>query len=285
MPDGFCVTTHAYRAVAAAAPVIDGWLDRLSSVEPDDQRAIEELSARIRSAIERVSLPDALVDEISRQLHRLGPTSSFAIRSSATAEDLPDASFAGQADSYLNISGRPEIVRHIRRCWASLFTERAVAYRARNGIDHRTVDMAVVVQQMVLAEASGVLFTADPVSGNRKITSVEVVWGLGESLVSGRANPDTFRVRDDEIVHRTIAVKLTATKAVSTGGTEQRAVDQGRQQEPALTDPQVLRLARLGRRIEAHFGASPGHRMVPGRRRCSSWFRPVRSPRCFRPRP
>ncbi len=205
--------------------------------------------------IEQVDVPEELVDEVDRHLDRLGAAGSFAIRSSATAEDLPDASFAGQQDSFLNISGRSEIVRHIRRCWASLFTERAVAYRARAGIDHRTVDMAVMVQQMVLAEASGVLFTADPVSGNRTISSVEVVWGLGESLVSGRANPDTFAVRDDEIVRRTIAVKHTATQAVPTGGTEERAVDRRRQQEPALADPQVLRLARLGRRIEAHFGA------------------------------
>ena len=255
VPDAFCVTTDAYRLTVATAPAIGAWLGRLSEVESDDQQAIGELSAQIRDAIEQVDVPEELVDEVDRHLDRLGAAGSFAIRSSATAEDLPDASFAGQQDSFLNISGRSEIVRHIRRCWASLFTERAVAYRARADIDHRTVDMAVMVQQMVLAEASGVLFTADPVSGNRTISSVEVVWGLGESLVSGRANPDTFAVRDDEIVRRTIAVKHTATQAVPTGGTEERAVDRRRQQEPALADPQVLRLARLGRRIQAHFGA------------------------------
>ena len=252
VPDGFCVTTEAYRRIVGAAPALVDLLDRLPSSAPDD--AIGEPSARIRDVIERAVLPDELMDAIDRQLERLGPTGPFAVRSSATAEDLPDTSFAGQQDSYLNIAGRAEVARHIRSCWASLFTERAVAYRVRHGVDHRSVDMGVVVQRMAPADASGVLFTADPLSGNRTITAVEVVGGLGESLVSGRANPDTFRVRDNAIVHRTVAVKPWATHARSTGGTEDRAVDRSEHRPAVLTDSQVLRLARLGRQIEAHFG-------------------------------
>ena len=254
VPDGFCVTTQAYRRIVGAAPTFVDRLDRLRSLAPDDQEAIGELSALIRNVIEQVVVPDELMDAIDRQLERLGPTGPFAIRSSATAEDLPVTSFAGQQDSYLNIAGRDEIARHIRSCWASLFSERAVAYRMRHGVEHGTVDMGVVVQRMAPAEASGVLFTADPLSGNRTITAVEVVWGLGESLASGRANPDTFTVRDNEILHRTVAVKPWATHARSMGGTEEQAVDRSKQRPAALTDIQVLRLARLGRRIEARFG-------------------------------
>jgi pyruvate,water dikinase len=255
VPDCFCVTTDAFRTVVAGAPGIDAELRLLSSVRPDDQRALGELGGQIRAAIGRVGVPDDLVGAIDRQLDRLGRTGPFAIRSSATAEDLPDASFAGQQDTYLNISGPAEIVRHIRRCWASLFTDRAVAYRARNGIEHRTVQMAVVVQEMVAAQASGVLFTADPISGNRRLASVEAVWGLGEGLVSGRASSDSFKVRDDRVVGRTIAAKLRATQPMPAGGTAEEAVESGRQLEPALTDAQVVRLVQLGRRIEAHFGA------------------------------
>ena len=129
------------------------------------------------------------------------------MRSSATAEDLPTASFAGQQDTYLNVVGPAAILEHVRRCWASLFTERAVAYRLRNGFDHRKVHMAVVVQRMVFPQAAGVLFTADPVTSNRSVASVEASFGLGEALVSGLVNADGYTVRDGEVVARAIATK------------------------------------------------------------------------------
>ncbi|MBB2948970.1 pyruvate,water dikinase [Actinoplanes lutulentus] len=194
VPAGFCVTTHAFRRVV-----------------PPDLTIPDDLAAAITSRIE--------------------PGAAYAVRSSATAEDLPTASFAGQHDSYLNITGPAEILKHITRCWASLFTGRAVAYRDHNTIDHGTVAMAVVVQKMVVPEASGVLFTADPLTGNRRTSSVEAVPGLGEDLVAGRVTPDLFTVRDDTIITRT------------------QAGD-----KPALTDDQVRALTHLGRRIEAHFG-------------------------------
>jgi pyruvate,water dikinase len=228
VPDGFCLTTAAFQRIMAEVPSIDDRLDRLSSMDPAGREAVGGLSAEIRRAIEGVALPADLVTAVTEALDE---RVAYAVRSSATAEDMPTASFAGQQDTYLSVRGAAAVLEHVARCWASLFTERAVIYRLRNGIDHRKVHMAVVVQQMVFPDASGVLFTADPVTGNRTVTTVDAGFGLGEALVSGLVNPDSYRVRDDAIVARTIAAD-----------------------RPALTDAQVLELTRLGRRIEAHFG-------------------------------
>ena len=233
VPPGFCVTTDAFTRILAGAPSIDDRLARLSRLEPEDGEAISALSAEIRKAVEGIPIADDVALAITRALARLGEQAACAVRSSATAEDLPSASFAGQYDSYLNVVGPGAVLRHVSRCWASLFSERAVTYRLRNGFDHREVQMAVVVQKMVVPQAAGILFTADPVTSSRKVASVEASLGLGEALVSGLANADTFKVRDGEVVAR-------ATPA--------------RQEQPALTDVEVLRLVQLGRRIEAHFG-------------------------------
>src|ERR1700722_16025832 len=254
VPAGFCVTTDAFRRIMTTAPGIDDQLGRLSRLDSDDRRAIRALSAEIRRTLEQTPIPDDLAAAIARSLTRLGEQVACAVRSSATAEDLPTASFAGQQDTYLNVVGLTAILQHVSRCWASLFTERAVTYRLRNGFDHRKVHMAVVVQQMVFPDAAGILFTADPVTGNRKVASVEASFGLGEALVSGLVNPDVFKVRDGEVVAKAIAAKQRAVQASPAGGTQEQAIDPQRQEQPALTDAQVVRLARLGRRIEAHFG-------------------------------
>src|SRR5438105_525267 len=254
VPAGFCVTTDAFRRIMAEAPFIDERLEQLSGLNPDDREAIRTLSAEIRRIIEAIAIPDDLAGEIKLALARLGDQPAYAVRSSATAEDLPTASFAGQQDTYLNVVGPAAILQHVSRCWASLFTERAVTYRLRNGFDHRKVHMAVVVQLMVFPQASGILFTADPVTGNRKVTSVEASFGLGEALVSGLVNPDVYKVRDGEVVARAVATKQLAIHASPAGGTQEYAIEPERQEQPALTDAQVVRLAQLGRRIEAHFG-------------------------------
>src|SRR5438309_2363779 len=254
VPAGFCVTTAAFRRIMAEAPSIDERLDRLSRLNPDDRVAIRTLSAEIRRFIEGIAIPDDLAAAITLALARLGEQAAYAVRSSATAEDLPTASFAGQHDTYLNVVGPAAILEHISRCWASLFTERAVTYRLRNGFDHRKVHMAVVVQQMVFPQSSGILFTADPVTGNRKVASVEASFGLGEALVSGLVNPDVYKVQDGEVVARAIGTKRLAIHASQAGGTQEQAIEPGRQEQPALTDAQVVQLAQLGRRIEAHFG-------------------------------
>jgi len=254
VPAGFCVTTHAFRRIMAEAPSIDERVDGLSRLEPDDREAIRTLSDDIRRILEGIATPEDLAAAIIRALARLGEEGAYAVRSSATAEDLPATSFAGQQDTYLNVVGAAAILQHISRCWASLFTERAVTYRLRNGFDHRRVDMAVVVQRMVFPQAAGILFTADPVTSNRKVVSVEAGFGLGEALVSGLVNADVFKVRDGEVVARAVATKRLAIHALPAGGTREQAIDPERQEQPALTDAQVVRLAQLGRRIEAHFG-------------------------------
>jgi len=254
VPTGYCVTTDAFQRIMAEAPSIDDRLDRLSRLEPDDREAIRALSAEIRRTIEGIAIPDDLAAAITRALARLGEHAAYAVRSSATAEDLPTASFAGQQDTYLNVVGPAAILQHVSRCWASLFTERAVTYRLRNGVDHRKVHMAVVVQQMVFSQAAGILFTADPVTGNRKVASVEASFGLGEALVSGLVNADVYKVRNGEVVAKAVATKRLAIHASPAGGTQEQAIEPERQEQPALTDAQVVRLAQLGRRIEAHFG-------------------------------
>ncbi len=231
VPAGFCITTDAFRRIIAEEPLVDDQLDRLSRLGPDDREAIRTLSAEVRRTIERVIIPGDLARPIATALVGLGDQGAYAVRSSATAEDLPTASFAGQHDTYLNVVGSAAVLLHVSRCWGSLFSERAVTYRMRNGVDHRLVSMAVVVQQMVVPRAAGVLFTADPVTSNRKVVSVESTFGLGEVFVSGRVNADVYTVRDGEVLAKTVAAA-----------------------QPALTDSQVVELAQLGRRIEAHFG-------------------------------
>src|SRR5216117_609797 len=254
VPAGFCVTTDAFRRIMEDAPSIDDQLDRLSRLNPDAREAIRALSTEIRRTLEQIAIPGDLSAAITSALALLGERAAYAVRSSATAEDLPTASFAGQHDTYLNIVGPAAILQHISRCWASLFTERAVTYRLRNGFDHRKVYMAVVVQQMVFPHAAGILFTADPVTSNRKVASVEASFGLGEALVSGLVNADMYKVRDGEVVAKAVATKQLAIHASPAGGTEEEPIEPERQEQPALTDAQVVRLAQLGRQIEEHLG-------------------------------
>jgi pyruvate,water dikinase len=253
VPPGFCVTTDAFERALAQTPSIDDRLERLSQLQPDDRDAIRALSAEIRRGIDGVAIREDLAAAIAGALTRLGEQAAYAVRSSATAEDSPSASFAGQHDTYLNIVGPAAILQHVSQCWASLFTERAVTYRLRSGFDHRQVQMAVVVQQMVLPQASGILFTADPVTSNRTVTSVEASFGLGEALVSGLVNADVYKVHDGDIITKEVGSKRLAIHALPDGGTQEQAIDPERQEEPALTDAQVVQLAQLGRRIEAHF--------------------------------
>jgi pyruvate,water dikinase len=231
VPDGVCVSTEAFKRVIDRAPAIGDLRDRLALLKAEDREAIRELAAAIRGVIEGVAIPEDVQEAIARSLVRLGEQEAYAVRSSATAEDLPAASFAGQHDSYLNVIGKPAILKHISRCWASLFTERAVAYRLQHGFDHRKVHLAVVVQRMLFPQAAGILFTADPVTANRKVASIEAGFGLGEALVSGLVNADGYKVRDRQVIEKAI-----------------------RQDRQVLRDAQIVRLARLGRQIEGHFG-------------------------------
>jgi pyruvate,water dikinase len=254
VPAGFCVTTDAFRRVLSAGPGIDDQLERLSRLDPGDREAIGALSAEIRRTVQDIAIPGDLAEAITRSVTRLGRQTACAVRSSATAEDLPTASFAGQQDTYLNVAGPAAILEHVSRCWASLFTERAVTYRLRNGFGRREVRMAVVVQRMIFPQAAGILFTADPVTSNRRVVSIEATFGLGEALVSGLVNPDVYQVQEGEVVARTITAKRVALQPRAGGGMRELPVEPERQGQPALTDTQAVALAQLGRRIEAHFG-------------------------------
>ena len=178
VPDGFCLSTEAFKRVMGDTPAVKELLYRLSLLKVGERETISKISAEIRRLIEGISIPYHISEEISHRLTRFDEKDAFAIRSSATAEDLPNASFAGQQDSYLNIIGKESILKHITKCWASLFTERAVTYRIQNSFDHSKVQLSVVVQKMVFPQASGILFTADPISSNRKLLSIDAGFGL-----------------------------------------------------------------------------------------------------------
>jgi rifampicin phosphotransferase len=253
VPPGFCVTADAFDRVIGDAASIGESLDRLSRLSSDDREGARTLSAEIRQSIEAIAVPEDVATPITSALVRLGDDAACAVRSSATAEDLPTASFAGQHDTYLNVVGPEDVLRHVSRCWGSLFTERAVIYRVRNGFDHQKVRMAVVVQRMVFPHAAGILFTADPVTSNRKVISVETSFGLGEALVSGRVNADAYKVRGGEIIEKVVGRKQLSIQTAPAGGTVELAIPPERQEQAALTDAQVEELAQLGRRIEAHF--------------------------------
>ncbi|WP_217603612.1 phosphoenolpyruvate synthase, partial [Chitinophaga sp. GbtcB8] len=255
VPGGFCVTTEAYKEIIGNNRTFNSLLDQLSVLKADNRKDIGETSAKIRKLIEAITIPEGISKEITRQLEQLGEGNAYAVRSSATAEDLPNASFAGQQDTYLNITGKKAILEYISKCWASLFTDRAVTYRLQNGFDHTKVHLSVVIQKMVFPQVAGILFTADPVTGNRKVLSIDASFGLGEALVSGLVNADIYKVRSAEVIDKKIATKKLAIYAFKDGGTEQQEIPSEMQSKQALTDEQILQLARIGRKIEEHFGA------------------------------
>ena len=254
VPDGFCISTEAFQRIIAETALMNTLLDQLSLLKVEEDRdKIGELSGEMRGVIEGIAIPQDIHEEITRLLSRLGEKTAYAVRSSATAEDLPTASFAGQQDTYLNIIGKEAILKHISKCWASLFTERAVTYRLQNGFDHRQVQLSVVVQKMVFPQAAGILFTADPVTSHRKVVSIEASFGLGEALVSGLVNADSYKVRNGKVIDKKIATKKLAMYALKDGGTKEQEIEPERQNRQALTDEQMLQLERIGRKIEAHF--------------------------------
>ncbi|MGA9768627.1 MAG: phosphoenolpyruvate synthase [Blastocatellia bacterium] len=254
VPEGFCVTTEAYKKITENNQELDSLLDELARLKAEERENISEISAKIRMAIERIPISKDIAEEIAGYLTKFGEKDAFAVRSSATAEDLPTASFAGQQDTYLNIIGKEAILKHTARCWASLFTDRAVIYRMQNGFDHRQVHLSVVVQKMVFPQAAGILFTADPVTSNRKVLSIDASFGLGEAMVSGLVNPDIYKVCDGKVIDKKISTKKLAIYALKDGGTKEQEIELERQNSQALTDEQILQLERTGRKIEEHFG-------------------------------
>ncbi|RUT10197.1 putative phosphoenolpyruvate synthase [Dulcicalothrix desertica PCC 7102] len=255
VPEGFCISTEAFKRIIGETSSINELLDHLSLLKVEDRKKIGELSGEIRSFIEGIAIPQNINEEITRFLSRLDEKNAYAVRSSATVEDLPTASFAGQLDTYLNIIGKEAILKHVSKCWASLFTERAVIYRLQNGFDHRKVHLAVVVQKMVFPQVAGILFTADPVTSNRKVLSIDASFGLGEAMVSGLVNADIYKVCNGKVIDKKISTKKLAIYALKDGGTFEQEIEPSLQNRQALTDEQILQLERIGRKIEEHFGS------------------------------
>ncbi|MDA1754509.1 phosphoenolpyruvate synthase [Bacillus cereus] len=254
VPEGFCVTTVGYEKAIEQNENLQTLLQQLTKLKLEDRAQIGEMSKEIREVIMAVQIPSDVVEAVAHYLSRFGNEHAYAVRSSATAEDLPYASFAGQQDTYLNIIGKEAILQHVRKCWASLFTERAVMYRMQNGFEHNQVSICVVVQKMVFPEASGILFTADPITSSRKVLSIDASFGLGEALVSGLVSADNYKVKEGKIVDKVISTKKVAIYALKEGGTETKQINSAQQKIQTLSEQQILQLAQIGRQIEAYFG-------------------------------
>jgi phosphohistidine swiveling domain-containing protein len=255
VPSGFCVTTAAYRRTVAEAGLTDEINDALRNVRVEDPVSAEVASGRIATLFEDLTLPEDLAGAIL-DAHRALEERPVAVRSSATTEDLPGASFAGQQATSLNVRGEDELLAAVRRCWASLWSPRAISYRNRQEFSNDRAAIAVVVQRLVPAEMSGILFTANPVSGARDEIVVNAALGLGEAVVGGLTTPDSFTLD-----RATLAVRERQTgrqeveTVITEGGTTERPLDRERASRPTLDDAQLARLGEVGLRIERHFGS------------------------------
>ena len=259
VPPGFIISTAAYRAFTQTSQIEAGITDLFRSLSVNDPHSLDAVSETIRRAFEVREIPTDVTNailEAYRLLVKQTGNAPVAVRSSATAEDLAGASFAGQQDTYLNIQGEEALLDSVKRCWASLWTARAIAYRARQGIPPETVALAVVIQQMVPAESAGILFTANPVSGKRDELLIDASWGLGEAIVGSLVVPDNILV--DKASGRTESMTI-ADKTVMTvrtgNGTEERPVPAAKRCKSTLSKRQVTELARLGMAIEHYYGA------------------------------
>lgn len=262
VPPGFCLTTSAYRYALSAIGMEDIFA-LLQDAEASDLDELNRLAARARSLVLDAGVPTDVAEAVRAAYRKLGDAAPVAVRSSATAEDLAFASFAGQQDTFLNVVGADAVLDAVSRCWASLWTDRAVSYRTTNGIDHSTVTLAVVVQEMVDSATAGVMFTANPVTGRRREAVIDASPGLGEAVVSGAVNPDQYVVdmQSNSILKRTLGDRQVEIRSLAGGGTERIERAGGAEAlenhsvQPCLSDDQIRALADLGGRVEAHYGA------------------------------
>jgi phosphohistidine swiveling domain-containing protein len=254
VPGGFHVTTQAYQYFVTANSLQTRIQEALQGVDPTDLMALEACSAQINAVFAEGKMPEEISAEIAGA-YRAMQDPAVAVRSSATAEDLPEASFAGQQESYLNLHGIAAVLEGVQKCWASLWTGRAIAYRIKNRIDHEQVALAVVVQELVMAEASGILFTANPVTGKRSEIIITAAWGLGEAIVSGEVTPDSLTVDKHtlRLVKRETAEKQVMTIRTASGTTQQ-PVPPKLVKKAVLSNGQTVKLARLGSDIEKDYG-------------------------------
>ncbi len=256
IPPGFVICASAYQQMTQSNGLAARLAELTANLETNKSAQFEVIEQRAGQLFEQLPINDDLYRAIVEAYHRLGSHPPVAVRSSATAEDLAGASFAGQQDTYLNVIGDDEVVRAVYRCWASLYTSRAIFYRWQKGFDSSQVLMAVVVQKMVNSEKSGVLFTVDPVLGNHYQMVIEAVWGLGEGIVSGMITPDHYKVDREthEIVYEFIPDKLQMIAKDTNGGVVTLPVPAERVSVPILTADERRQLVDLGNRVEQHFG-------------------------------
>ena len=256
VPDGFHVTTEAYRQFVAANTLQPKILTALNGADISQPDTLETASAKIGTFFVAAKIPSEVEAAIRHAYSKLDHRKSVAVRSSATAEDLPDASFAGQQETYLNIQGTDSVLEAVKKCWASLWTARAIGYRIRNGIPHDEAALAVIVQEMVPSDTSGVLFTANPLTGVRSESVIDATLGLGEALVSGLVEPDHYIVdtRQNRILAKSLGAKKVSTRSKPAGGVELSEEGAAAAQQ-ALSDEQILHLAQTGQRIQNEYHA------------------------------
>ena len=256
VPPGFYVTTAAYRRFVEENGLQEQILAAVSAATGDDPTALEEASRQIGQLFAQGTMPDEIAAAIVRAYAELGGGDlSVAVRSSATAEDLPEMSFAGQQETYLNMHGEVMVLDAVKRCWASLWTARAIGYRARHGIAPEDVSLAVVVQELVAADAAGILFTANPLSGARDQVMINAAWGLGEAIVGGLVTPDTIVVEkaSGAIIQQDITEKDVMTVRIAEG-TREEPVPADKRKAAVLAAAQAAELVRIGVRIEELYG-------------------------------
>jgi len=262
VPPGFAVTTDSYLLFITAAGIKDRILEIVSTLNPDDVEALNKASADVQEMIKKTAMPEAVKGAIEDGYLQLCNKCAVeaipvAVRSSATAEDLPTASFAGQQDTYLWIQGADQVVTHVQNCWASLYTPRAIAYRIKNDFPHEKVLISVGVQKMVNSKAAGVMFTINPTNGDVSKLIIEGSWGLGETVVSGSVNPDKFVVDKVmlEINERTVSTKhIECVYDLEQGGVVNADVDENMQCTCCLADEEIKALVSAGKNIENHYG-------------------------------
>lgn len=261
VPPGFAITTDAFDAVMNQTTLREHIVRVLDGLDVHDVAEVDKRAAHIRELIMTQLVPDAVRDDTIAAYDALmalcGGEVPVAVRSSATAEDLPDASFAGQQDTYLWVTGQQNVLQKVRECWASLYTARAITYRAANGIPDEGLSMAVAVQKMVNSRSSGVAMTIDPKNGDRSKIVIDSSWGLGELVVSGEVTPDNFLV-DKVLLHvieRIISDKHEELVPTSHGTVARREVAQERRNSPSISDDEIVAVARLAKSAEKHYGS------------------------------
>ena len=260
VPPGFVVTAETYQKFMEDTGINDKVLDILDKIDINDTKALQAAAEEIKSIIIETPIPDDMImfiKEAYNQLcQRVGEDDTdVAIRSSATAEDLPEASFAGQQDTFLHVSGDEEVIEYVRKCWASLFEARAIFYREENDFEHSKVLIAVVVQKMAIADKAGVMFTVNPSTGE-EIALIEGSWGLGEAVVSGDVTPDNYQVdkANNEVINVTISDKKVMYTNDESGTSIKVNVPENLRMERVLSDEELIELTEMGKRVQAHYG-------------------------------